>query len=59
MLTTILILAASFGTPDAVATRPSIEQVSPNFHVPGTPPPNAGRKEDSPPVLRDKPLRPV
>ncbi len=59
MLTTILILAASLGTPAAVDAQPTLDQISPTFHVPGTPPPDARGKEDSPPVLRDKPLPPV
>lgn len=57
MLTTLLLLAASFGAPDAApAVTP---QVQPAWHVPGTPPPAPRKKNDSPPVLRDKPLPPV
>ncbi|MFT4649040.1 MAG: hypothetical protein ACI87O_001076 [Planctomycetota bacterium] len=59
MLTTILILAASFAAPDAVAVQPATPQVQPAWHVPGTPPPAPRKKNDSPPVLRDKPLPPV
>ncbi len=59
MLTTILILAASFCAPDAPTAPCAAPQVNPAWHIPGTPPPAPRRKDDSPPVLRDKPLPPV
>ncbi|MCB9907672.1 MAG: hypothetical protein H6830_08140 [Planctomycetes bacterium] len=68
MLLSLILLTASLAGPSATGSpvqnrQPVHLQAStwqaPTWHVPGTPPPAPKRDQDTPPVIKDKPLPPV